>query len=132
GPVRWTIGLGLSRNLSFVEGSAGLRGGEGDNFYVDLLGRTGILGTLLFLSMVGIVAAKVVTRFAATRPQALARNTFPLALIGSVMVYGLVESHLFTSGTLHAYVFMLLLVSARSTSPDYTNRHRSYHILGDV
>lgn len=101
-PVSMGFGLGLSRNLSFTPGNAGLRGGESDNFYVDLIGRTGLLGFGFFLSSVLILGRRLITALQRATPRTAAQRAFCLALFLSGLSYAFVESHLLTAGVLHA------------------------------
>jgi len=112
GPLRWTVGRGLSRNVSFVEGSAGLLGGESDNFYVDLIGRAGLLGAVLFIAPLAMIGARLAVRFRDAKRPLEPAGAFFLALFGSVVLYGLVESHMFTAGTLHGIVIWSFLSRA--------------------
>jgi hypothetical protein len=115
-PMRVAFGLGLGRNVTFVPGNYGLRGGEGDSFYVDLIGRTGVIGLLIFVTMVCALGARLLFRLFTSDRRAGPGTAFSVALLGAVLLYGVVESHLFTSGTLHAPV-MWSLIGRYATAP---------------
>jgi O-antigen ligase len=107
-PPRWLFGLGLSRNFSFMPdvavGKVTVRGSNADNIYVDLLGRTGIVGLALFLGTVGIVVVRL-TRGLKIAPPIRAQDcALCIAAVIATLVLGLTESGVLTWGWLHAMV----------------------------
>jgi hypothetical protein len=65
-PTDWLVGVGLSRNHSFVSytaapltesriGLVGMRGAATDSTYVDLITRTGLIGLTLFLLLIALL-----------------------------------------------------------------------------
>lgn len=120
GPVRWAFGLGLSRNFSFAgRGTAWpvpVRGSDADNFYVDLLGRVGIVGLVLFLSIVGGLALRLVRGLRQASPRTASDRALGLAVLGGTLVLGATNSGIVTWGWLHAMVAWPL-VAAAATRP---------------
>lgn len=122
GPIQWAFGLGLSRNFSFAgRGTAWpvpVRGSDADNFYVDLLGRVGIVGLVLFLSIVGGLALRLCRGLRQASPRTASERALALAVLGGTLVLGATNSGIVTWGWLHAMVAWPL-VAAAATRPVY-------------
>jgi O-antigen ligase len=126
-PLQWIFGLGLSRNLSFVGRwtylPVPIRGSNADNFFVDLLGRTGIVGVALFLVMMAWLAVRLCAGLRRTPARAASDRAQGIAVLTATFVLGLTNSVIFTWGWLHAMVAWPLVTEAaiRATSPAPTS-----------
>lgn len=126
GPLKWAFGLGLSRNVSFAaRGSlfpVPVRGSNADNFYVDLLGRTGIVGLLLFLCMVSSLTQRLLRGMRQASPPSVSERALGLAALAATLVLGATNSVIFTWGWLHAMVAWPLVAAIASRSTDSRQR----------
>ena len=108
GPVQWTFGLGLSRNLSFVAPTTDfpvpVRGANADNIYVDLLGRAGISGLSCFLLLAASLALRIGGGLRRASPRRASDCALGLAVLAATLVLGLTNSSVLTWGWLHAMV----------------------------
>ncbi len=107
-PFRWMFGLGLSRNFSFTfletDFPVPVRGSNADNFFVDLLGRTGLVGLGLFLAIIASLALKLWRGLRQGPPRSVSRCVLGLAVLISTVVLGATNSIIFTWAWLQAIV----------------------------
>jgi O-antigen ligase len=115
-PLRWAIGLGLSRNLSFIPEEVSfdvpVRGSNVDNFYVDLLGRAGVLGLLLFLTMAGSLMLRMSRGLRTVSLRGASERAFGIAVLATTLVLGLNNSVILTWAWLQAMVAWPLVGAA--------------------
>ncbi len=114
-PADWLVGVGLSRNHSFVSyttapltearttGLVGVRGAATDSTYVDLITRTGLIGLTLFLSLIALLAKPSwYGWYESTR--AADEAAVALAALVAAMLHMLTESTTFSFGLTLAFV----------------------------
>ena len=120
GPMQWTFGLGLSRNLSFVAPTTDfpvpVRGANADNIYVDLLGRTGISGLSCFLILATSLTLRIGRGLRRASPRRASDCAIGLAVLAATVALGLTNSGVLTWGWLHAIVAWPL-VAGVATAP---------------
>lgn len=120
GPLRWMFGLGMSRNFSFAyqetDFPVPVRGWNADNFFIDLLGRTGLVGLLLFVVMTGSLAMKMWRGLKLGPPRDVSQHVLGLAVLAATVVLGGTNSLIFTWSWLQAMVAWPL-VAASATRP---------------
>jgi hypothetical protein len=125
GPVRWLFGIGLSRNLSFVASFTNfhvpVRGANADNFFVDTLGRAGLVGLGLFLGLVASLALRLLGGLRDASSPWVSERTLGLAALVATVVLGMTESGILTWGWLHAMVAWPIVASA-ATRPTGVGR----------
>src|SRR5439155_17972420 len=95
-PSKWVFGLGLSRNLSFAargtDFAVRVRGSNADNFFVDLLGRTGLAGLLLFVSITCSLALKLCRGLTRAPPREVSERALGVAVLAATLVLGATNS----------------------------------------
>jgi len=120
GPSNWAFGLGLSRNLSFAARGTyvrvRVRGSNADNFFVDLLGRTGIVGLLVFFGVVSSLAAKLCRDLRQAPSGGASERALGIAVLSATLVLGATNSVILTWGWLHAMVAWPLAAAAATRS----------------
>ena len=128
GPLRWMFGLGMSRNFSFAfqetDFPVPVRGSNADNFFVDILGRTGIVGLLLILGIIGSLTLKMWRGLIRGTARDASRYALGLALLASTVVLGGTNSIIFTWAWLQAMVAWPLIGAAAThpvEAPDRTH-----------
>lgn len=120
GPMQWIFGLGLSKNLSFVGRWTWLPvpifGSNADNFFVDLLGRAGLVGIALFAAIAVSLTWRLCNGVRAAPAYHASDRSLGMAVLASTLVLGLTNSVIFTWGALHAMVAwpLALGVTARA------------------
>lgn len=120
GPLRWMFGLGMSRNFSFAFQETNfpvpVRGSNADNFFIDILGRTGIVGLLLILGIIGSLALRMWRGVRGGSPGNASQCILGLAALTSTLVLGQTNSVIFTWAWLQAMVAWPL-IGAAATRP---------------
>lgn len=121
-PLRWMFGLGLSRNFSFTyqetDFPVPVRGSNADNFFIDILGRTGIVGLLLMLGIIASLTLKMWRGLTFGSPRIASQCTLGLALLISTVLLGATNSVIFTWAWLQAIVGWPLIGAAATHSDD--------------
>jgi O-antigen ligase len=113
-PTDWLVGVGLSRNHSFVSytstpltkpppGLVGIRGAGTDSVYVDLVTRTGLIGLTLFLFLI-VVLTKHLWRGWYGVARAADESAVALAALVAAMFHMLTDSTTFSFGLTLAFV----------------------------
>jgi hypothetical protein len=119
-PLQWIFGLGLSRNLSFVGRwsfvPVPIYGGNADSFFVDLLGRTGLLGVAIFLVIIGWLTVRLCLGLRGAPERPASDRAQGMAVLVATIVLGLTNSVIFTWGWLHAMVAWPLMVGSATRS----------------
>jgi O-antigen ligase len=120
GPLDWGVGLGLSRNLSFAARETDfpvpVRGSNADNFYVDLLGRAGIVGSALFFAVVASMGLRLARDLRYLSPRCLSERALALAILAATLTLGITNSVILTWAWLHAMIAWPL-IAATATRP---------------
>ena len=126
GPFRWTFGLGMSRNLSFAyqetDFPVPVRGYNADNFFVDILGRAGIVGLLLILGMLGSLALRMWRGLRRGSPRSTSRYALGIAVLLSTVLLGGTNSIIFTWAWLHAIIAWPLIGAAATHTVDASSQ----------
>jgi O-antigen ligase/polysaccharide polymerase Wzy-like membrane protein len=116
GPLPWIFGLGMSRNLSFAyqetDFPVPVRGYNADNFFVDIVGRAGIVGLVLMLAVLWSLALKMWRGLTLGSPRSTSRYVLGLAAFTSTVLLGQTNSIIFTWAWLQAIVAWPLVAAA--------------------
>jgi O-antigen ligase len=116
-PWQWLFGLGISRNISYVGRrttvvAIPVRGSNTDNAYVDLLGRTGIVGLSLFLAMIASLTWRLGAGLRRAPPGESRDHAVGLAVLAATVALGMTNSLIFTWAWLQAMVAWPVAVGA--------------------
>jgi hypothetical protein len=122
-PVQWSVGLGLSRNFSFLPMEAGalnipIRGSSADSFYIDLIGRTGLIGLALFLAMIASLYLRTWRTPEGALPVVHRERAFGIGVLAATIALGATNSAIVTWGWLHAAVAWPLVAAAATRRID--------------
>jgi O-antigen ligase len=100
GPLRWAFGLGMSKNFSFAyqetDFPVPVRGYNADNFFIDIVGRAGIVGLVLILLLLGSLALKMWRGLTLGSPRSTSRYALGLAALIATVLLGKTNSIIFT------------------------------------